>query len=121
MIKVRTLAKNYAPLAAIVTDADTGALKVYRNVAPEGTKEPFLVWTMVSGNPLNYQDCPNDTDKYELQFDCYHYDDELMEDFANITRDFINSFARFTGYLPYPEEVGVYRESMSGFLIDTFR
>lgn len=40
-------------------------------LAPDSPKKPYLVWQIISGDPLNHIDGPSITDHMTIQFDIY--------------------------------------------------
>ena len=116
MIKVRTLAKEYQDLSDLLLI--DGVFRVYKNVAPEGTPMPFLVWSMTSSSPIDGIDCAGKESFWDLQFDVYSGDQEECDDISDTVIDFINSFGRFKGYLSSPTVVGEYRNTLKAFAID---
>lgn len=116
MIKIRTLASKYEPLRLALTEG--GRLKVYRDIAPEGSEMPFLVWSITNSSPISGIDCSGDESEWVLQFDVYAADQEVCDEIAGITIDFINSFGRFKGYVSSPVFVGEYRNTLKAFAIE---
>lgn len=96
-----------------------GVLKVYRDVAPEGTKMPFLVWSMTSTLPIDAVDCAGSESSWDLQFDVYSVDWDECDTLAGITIDFINSFGRFKGYIKAPTVIGECRNTLKAFAIES--
>lgn len=115
MIKIRTMAKSFAPFEGKFLV--NGVLKVYRDVAPEGAKMPFLVWSMTSTSPIDSVDCAGSESDWSLQFDVYSGDWEECDNLSDITIDFINSFGRFKGYVKSPTVIGECRNTLKAFAI----
>lgn len=120
MLKVRTYLYQDVNFRNNFLDLN-GNFKVYRDLAPEGTELPFVVWSVVSSNAMNSIDCPADEDDFDLQFDVYASSEEERDRLSKVLRIGINTFARVQGYLPVIEtDEGYYRESLSASTIDFY-
>jgi hypothetical protein len=49
----------------------TSPLKIYEDIAPTGTKFPYAVWSVVTGNPENNLDCAANIDHVSFQIVVY--------------------------------------------------
>ena len=51
--------------------ADLVSDRIYEDIAPNKTKEPYVVWQELSGDPVHNLDCPADIDHIMYQVMCY--------------------------------------------------
>jgi hypothetical protein len=99
--------------AAPAVTAIIGATpKAYRHgTAPQGTVAPYVVWTVISGDPENTLSEAPLVDRLTLQVDCYHTTDGGIEQLAQAVRDALEPHMHLTG-IPIDQrepDTGLYR------------
>lgn len=86
--------------------------KVYRHgTAPQGTIAPYVVWSVINGDPENNLSGVPSIDRLTLQVDCYHTTDGGIELLATAVRDALEPHMALTG-IPIDQrepDTGLYR------------
>ena len=78
----------YATLNAntAVTAAINVSQKVFEDVAPLGTKQPYIVWQTISGQANNHLDCPSNLDDTQYQLMVYASDAKTAYELRDLCR-----------------------------------
>lgn len=88
----------YSTLRSSPAVVNIVASKIYRHgAAPQNCVAPYLTWSLVFGNPENTLSEPPQIDSLQLQVDCWHSKDALVEELAKAVRDALEPYAHMTG------------------------
>lgn len=76
--------------------------KIYEDLAPNGTKPPYLVWQEITGTPNNNLDCPANNDHVMYQIMVYSPYSKIASDIRTVVCEVLqeHSFilSRITDY-----------------------
>jgi hypothetical protein len=64
--------------------------------APQDTTKPYVTWVMVSGVPDNELSAVAKSDRYTIQFDCWHQTDAGVESLATAVRNAVEPYGHMT-------------------------
>lgn len=60
--------------------------KIYEDIAPEGTKTPFIVWQTIAGQAMNDLDSPANFDSLQFQVMVYSFNNKTAQDIRSLAR-----------------------------------
>jgi hypothetical protein len=96
----------YALLRAAPEVTALVGTKIYAHGrAPQGAVPPYVVWSVVGGDPENTLSETPDLDRLALQVDCYHTADQGVDALARAVRDALEPRAHMTGIVVNEREV----------------
>lgn len=65
----------------------TNPVRIFRDVAPQDTARPYVVWSVIFGAAENYLAQRPGIDNFRVQIDCWGDDEAQVEDLARAVRD----------------------------------
>jgi hypothetical protein len=86
----------YARLSTASTITAIIGTNIYPDITPQNVDYPFIVYSIIDSNPVDYKDGQSNLEEIDLQIDVYTQNYDTTQNLANLIR---NRLDRFVGTL----------------------
>jgi NAD-dependent SIR2 family protein deacetylase len=86
----------YARLSTASNITAIISTNIYPDITPQNVDYPFIVYSIIDSNPVDYKDGQSNLEEIDLQIDVYTQNYDTTQNLANLIR---NRLDRFVGTL----------------------
>ena len=84
----------YARLSTASNITAIISTNIYPDITPQNVDYPFIVYSIIDSNPVDFKDGQSNLEEVQIQIDCYTQSYDSTQELANNIR---NSLDRFVG------------------------
>lgn len=101
---------------------DANNLRVFRDVAPESTEYPYVIWERIGGEAINHFDCPALDDAVDVHVEIYARSESEAGKVVKVVRNALKHHCLVTGFPSTGQPTdGTRREAFAcSWLIEAF-